>query len=538
MKMDDNEKLSSVQQNFSQDEGLSVLTSVQSNKLSKHLAKPRKSFEAHAWDGDLVRCWREIFKSDKRVLDALESSIVDSNCTKTFADWAVTIDQFYTFQGVEPTNGLHYSSVRAACALVKELFNPGHLEPFTVTNGEDLMNMWSSPKASAGVVNIQHSKGESIEEILQVFFKMKKLIKAGRGTDAQLPAMMFHRAQISGFLKDGLYYPEGLKKKNRFVWGLDGASVSIEGQYAKPYIEAVSSGCNQYAGGKAPDVIRRLIKDAHESKDYWVSTDYSGFDQTVPSWLIYWCFDVIKDSFDRQYWNELDWIAYNFVNTKVAIPGVGVLQKHKGIPSGSNFTQLVGSMANAVMALSFIASTCKVDSFEAKIDYVRQVAGLNRKNGITMFVMGDDNLLFTGKKLNLADYSEYVLKVYGVKIKPEKCDVGDRFTYPVFLKREWRHRGEYQDPMYLVINTSHPERKRSYEGYSPWHIIYGLYLTYSESFPNTISERFIVEQMEKYGGIQALERIPRTAMPGVFRSMGEKALKRMQLRAELLLNVA
>jgi hypothetical protein len=289
-----------------------------------------------------------------------------------------------------------------------------------------------------------------------------------------------------------------------------------------------------YAGGKTPEDLRRNILTARSRKNEWLSIDYSKFDQTVPSWLIYWCFDVVKSCYDERYHKELDWIAYNFVNTKLAIPGRGIVSKVKGIPSGSNFTQVIGSMANAVIAYSYIASTSQEKEFQGKCNYLRQVISMRNSCEMPMFVMGDDNLMFSSFRLNLDDLSTYAASVFGMKINPDKCEQGSSLKPPSFLKREWRERGEYQDPLRMAVNVIHPERRRSYDGYSPWHIIYGLYLTYQYSFPSSITERWLAEQMETNGGIKALTSIPKSALPGVMRAFGDDALARMVVRAERL----
>jgi hypothetical protein len=350
----------------------------------------------------------------------------------------------------------------------------------------------------------------------------------------QIPAQLFHRAQISNFIVNGVYNGDNIKMKDRLVWGLDAATVAVEGQFAKPLIEYLSEKWFGYAGGKTPEQLRSNIHTAVLRKNEWLSIDYSKFDQTVPSWLIYWCFDTIKSCFDEKYHSELDWIAYNFVNTKLAIPGRGIVSKVKGIPSGSNFTQIIGSMANAVIAFSFIASTCQEKEFQAKCDYVRRVVSMRGSSEMPMFVMGDDNLMFTSIELDLEQLSSYAQEVFGMKINPDKCEQGSSLKAPSFLKREWRTFGEYQDPKRLVVNVIHPERKRTYNGYSPWHIIYGLYLTYRCSFPSNVSERWLAEQMEANGGIKALISIPHSALPGVMRAFGDDALERMVSRAERL----
>lgn len=516
-------------------EGLSVLTSEQKSEIKKYCERVKPSFERREFDGNLCDVFKYVFEHDKRVLNSISDSIHDEHCTKSFFHVPETYAQFEEFETSEPANALWNVNLRAACAVVKEQLSLKKLTPVELHHEEDLFEVWTNTKAAAGLINFGETKKNSVEPAFKAVKLIKKMIERGEPAESiQIPAQVFHRAQISGFVNDEGYDGQGLKMKDRFVWGLDAATVSIEGQYAKPLIEYLAENWFGYAGGKTPEQLRRNIRLARESKYYWLSIDYSKFDQTVPSWLIQWCFDTIKSCFAEEYHKELDWIAYNFINTKVAIPGQGIRTKHKGVPSGSNFTQIVGSMANAVMALSYIASTCDGLEFQTKCDYLKRVLRLGSTSKCTMFVMGDDNLMFTSMSLNLGDLSTYVHKVFGVRINPDKCEQGRMHNAPSFLKREWRRLGEYQDPVRLTVNVIHPERKRSYEGYSPWHIVYGLYLTYRESFPRYVTERWLVEQMEANGGTKALERIPRSDLPGVFRAFGDDAIARMVARAERL----
>lgn len=516
-------------------EGLSVLTSEQKLEIKKHCERVKPSYENWMFDGQLYDVFKAVFKRDERVLKAMSDSIHDDHCTKSFYHVPETLSQFEEFETSEPANALWNVNLRAACAVVKEQLHLIPLKPVELHCPEDLFDVWTNTKASAGLINIGKTKKESVEEAFEAVKLIKKLVNEGEPAEkGQIPAQVFHRAQISGFIKDGNYCSESLKMKDRFVWGLDAATVSIEGQYAKPLIDYLTENWFGYAGGKTPEQLRRNVGICRNKQYYWLSIDYSKFDQTVPSWLIQWCFDTIKSCFAEEYHKELDWIAHNFINTKVAIPGVGVKRKRKGIPSGSNFTQVVGSMANAVMALSYIASTAQGNRFSTKCDYLKRVLSVGFDSTCTMFVMGDDNLMFSSHQLNLQDLAAYVHKVYGVKINPDKCEQGTQHSDPSFLKREWRRTGEYQDPARLTVNVIHPERRRSYEGYSPWHIVYGLYLTYSESFPKTVSERWLVEQMKAHGGVKALERIPRSDLPGVFRAFGDDAMAGMVVRAERL----
>lgn len=517
-------------------ESLSVLTSEQRLELEKYLNQIRNSFDKYSFDGDLCDVVKEIFKDDPVVLKALDDSIHDSNCTKQFMDVSKTYSQMEGFYEPEPKNGLWLKSVRVACALVKESMKPRLLTPLRLKVVSDLDDIWTNPKASAGAISIGSSKREAKQSCFEAARRIKRLLADGSSFDQLLiPALPFHRSQISKFLtEDNVYDPKSLEKKDRLVWGLDGATVSVEGQYAQPLIEHLSHNWFNYAGGKTPRDLRDNIRLCANRKNFWASVDFSKFDQTVPSWLIRWAFSVVKDFYDPKYHRELDFICYNFINTLIAIPGEGITQKHKGIPSGSNFTQIIGSMCNAVMVLSFIASQSPNQEFQACMDYVRSVVKIPGFPELAIFAMGDDDLVFASDEVNLSMLSEYVHAVFGVKIKAEKCDFGDQLSKPVFLKRTWRGSSEYQNPCYMVVNICHPERRRTYEGYSPWHIMYGIYLTYSGSFPRWMTERFLVEKMNKSGGVKALERIPRSDLPGVFRAFGDDALKMMVFRAESL----
>lgn len=517
-------------------EGWAALTSAQKKELWSYVARPKVSFDYRWFDASLVQCWNEIFRMNSTVTTALSDSIQDEHCTKRFADWDVTVSQFEGFAAAEPENGLHYQNVRAACAVVSSLFNVGTCNPQTVTDGKSLVELWSNPKAMAGAIKIGSTKEASIDTCLNGVHVIKRLIERGTAfANIQIPALTYHRSQLNKAISDGQSYcPEKLSKKDRMIWGIDAATNSLEAQYSNVLTEAVAKKVDVYAGGKDPSTLRDLIRRARSQKFYWTSLDFSKFDQSVPSWLISWCFSVLKKSFSQQYWPELDFIEYNFINTEIALPGVGFKKKRKGIPSGSGFTQLVGSMANAVMILSYVASNCVSCKFEDKLRYVRDEIQDPSGNSC-MFVMGDDNLIFTDRKLDLEDLSGYVKRVFGVTVNAVKSESGTRTSCPTFLSREWRSRGEWQDPIYLVINTSHPERYRTYDGYSPWHIIYGLFCTYQESFPTWMSERWIVTRMmSANGGVAAIANIPHHELPGVFKAYGSKALDRIRRRAELV----
>lgn len=271
----------------------------------------------------------------------------------------------------------------------------------------------------------------------------------------------------------------------------------------------------EYAGGKDPLEIRQAIREIR--KNWWISIDYSHFDATIPSWLIKDCFSIIKEFFDAKYHSELDWICHNFIHSKI-VTKTGIVTVNKGIPSGSNFTQVVGSMCNFLMMMSFVMKT--MDLTQCSISYVKKAVG----DGVSlnMQLMGDDNLIATSSgMLDIAKLSTYVGKNFGVVINPEKCSSGRPYTYPEFLRREWLEDGERAPIMRILLDLTHPEHDRLYDEYSEWHILYGIVLTYRKSFDATTLD-FVYEQMKQYGGIQSLLRVHPRDLPGVYRAFGYK----------------
>lgn len=69
-----------------------------------------------------------------------------------------------------------------------------------------------------------------------------------------------------------------------------------------------------------------------------------------------------------------DWLHWNFKNTKIMLPNGLMVRKKSGIPSGSYFTSLVGSLANAIM--------CR---------YIFKIMGIHIMKD---HYLGDDSLFF------------------------------------------------------------------------------------------------------------------------------------------------
>jgi hypothetical protein len=479
-----------------------------------------------------------------RELQLFRDGMLDRGITKQFFNTANTEANLDAYQDEEVADFGWNQNFKVAYEILDFLIGIPHgsLRPNLLNQGTDLREIFSNMQASAGVIAPGKRKDEAQAEILQVALKIKEDIKS-RGVDFEnlwLPAVAFHRAQIGHFIVGGKVTSKWIKLKDRVVWGEDGASVAVQGQYARVFIDKLARTCHQYAGGKSSETISYMINSFCRGK-YWVSTDFSKFDQTVPSWLIRRVFKLIKHRFPDECKRELDWIEYDFIHKKIIDYSGRLRRKDKGIPSGNYFTQVVGSFANLLMMFTYLASRCEGSSVKKKDYVLEELRPLCRDNHqlATVFAMGDDNLIFTRTRFSIKEYSTYVKKNFGMTIQPEKSASGAT-SDPEFLKRSWTRNGEWREPIEFFIQLIHPERDRAYDedGCSPYHILYGLFLTYKAMMSKFWTEEELIKGMlksrSKLKPLLTLGQGNQKYVPGALRVMTELQRRDLYDRATRL----
>jgi hypothetical protein len=277
----------------------------------------------------------------------------------------------------------------------------------------------------------------------------------GRFTYPILPGT---RTQGSGAIDEESGEFTGVcKHKTRIVMMIGIWQILTECRYARPLQDRLARS-SWYAAGKMPNVQRTLIGNMRRNCNYWASLDYSHFDACVSAWLLREAFDVIKTAFvevDEELW---DVIVNSFI-TKDVIMADGVYTVAKGVPSGSMFTQIIDSVVNYLVIATYL-NHC----------------GLS----YDMFILGDDNLIFTKHAIDLMDLSSYIFKNFGMRISPDKSSQGKRMDCPTFLSRQWRPTGEWRHPYVLIEKMLFPERFREYSrrGFTPDDVFYAFYCVY------------------------------------------------------------
>lgn len=259
-----------------------------------------------------------------------------------------------------------------------------------------------------------------------------------------------------------------VKRKTRLISMVDVDVILAETIFQRPIQEGLKY-FDSYSPGLTDVKLRSKILQDRRKFDYWLSIDYSKFDQTIPGWLISIVFDLLFSFFAKGYTTDEDvdvmnMVKHDFIVKKFAFwenDQVKLMHAVDGIPSGSMFTNIVGSICNYLM----------VNTYMAKIGRLGQVH-LN--------ICGDDNLIFSDFKVDIDELSSYLNKVFGVEINAEKCSHGTASDDPEYLSRFWtENRQEYRDPKELIKTALYPERFRDYSKETmPEDVLFALIYTY------------------------------------------------------------
>lgn len=490
-----------------------MFPSFSADALGDYFIRYSDEYDEKYYDGQLGDIlFARLLHKNRKVRREVIKGIAHQDVTKMFYDKKAmyqTLKQFGE-NFIEPKK--HFEVCKSAKKLLVKLLKPVKLSPLTVTEGMDLHLNIKNFNTSAGSLAYGKKKGEVKELMIAQCLKYKRDLSL-----KPLPAMGMRRSQLGSLVDEkGNFNPKNVKKKGRLVWCLEAGQILFESQYARPLSDYLASMFPSIATGKDPATITKLMLRWNH-KPYWISIDYSKFDSTIQSWVIKEVFDIIKMFFDAQYHAELNWIRDNFINLPIIMPDGEVVWARKGIKSGSYFTQVVGSLANAYMMLSFMMHKHKCSEHAV----LRDLFSVENPTHATFMCMGDDNIIFTYNQIKTNELSVFMKKTFGIEVSKDKCDEkydenGNAKSYPSFLKRTWTPLGADRPIVDLILNMMHPEREREYakKGFSPWHVLYGYFITYRVPFSKLINEYEILKGMHEDGGINRLLNIEPHDLPG------------------------
>nr|WPR17434.1 MAG: RNA-dependent RNA polymerase [Yellow silver pine partitivirus 4] len=225
-----------------------------------------------------------------------------------------------------------------------------HLEPLSID--ENLFHALKQDKSS-GLPELK-PKGE----VITIEVERAKRILLDKC--APPPCIAYYRLQHG---EDG--------PKERLVWGYPASMTMLEATLARPLIDSFLKTWSPMAFGlRNYELAARLLPIVRSGVRY--SLDFSKFDAKASSRLIDAAFRILRTFFlesniqfrfgvelvsvpFEKLWSLITWY---FIHTRIVMPDGQLYQKHRGVPSGSYFTQLIDSIINyLVICYSFIKAT-------------------------------------------------------------------------------------------------------------------------------------------------------------------------------------
>lgn len=231
------------------------------------------------------------------------------------------------------------------------------------------------------------------------------------GSRKSLPCIAYHRVQHG---KAG--------PKVRLVWGYPFSMTLLEATFARPLINQFLKMRSPIAFGLRKHELASRLTPIDNDK-FSISVDFSRFDSNLPEWLINDAFMILKTWFtfagdDARIYSI---VRNYFINTPIVMPDCGIYKKNHGIPSGSYFTQLVGSICNFI-----IINYC-----------VERETGHSIKLNKQLF-LGDDSVFSLSHGVSVRNLSLIARSTFNSIIHPEKTMVSFNGRDPVhFLGHSW-----------------------------------------------------------------------------------------------------
>lgn len=249
------------------------------------------------------------------------------------------------------------------------------------------------------------------------------------------------------------------KNKVRATWGYPLEVYVAEAAYFYPLLDVFKNIDNPIVAygveiGNGGMTFVNSMTSAFPSKPILLG-DWSGFDQSIPAWLIRDAFKILAEAIDwtkvqdsegklwnvRTYRSKRRWrklIDY-FINTTVRLSNGERYQKHSGVPSGSCFTNLIDSIINAIITRYIIYE-------------------LTGALPLADVYLGDDSVVVLPNLIDLDVFSKFANEQFGMIFNSEKSSqVTDRKL--VHFLGYYNNNGTPYKPLDSIIaSTIYPER--------------------------------------------------------------------------------
>jgi len=402
------------------------------------------------------------------------------------------------FRGEHASNGWYRPLYRKALQRVAAMTKPRtSLKFYELQTLPEYRAVMSKPSASTGIFSVYTNvkkKGDLTEtEFVQMSRNASELVRSGAPGD---PAELVTRLQLSIPVDEegNLSLTDGrleYKSKSRVA-----QCVSIVNNYIEMHMSVPAqkymAGLRWYEGGKTRAELRELLGRWRMHYTDWCSVDYHHYDAHLPGWFITDVFKhVVRPWFGKlsdEQEATFNWMVDDFVNHSMLMEDGSIEVFHNGVPSGSQWTNMIDSLCNLVM-----------------LEYFAELKGKTYGRDYHCQICGDDNLIFHKGWFVLDDYAHFLDKVFGVPMSVDKCSYGLRIQDPEYLSTTWTQYGEWRSPWELIVKLVWHEHGRSYGDQpgevTPWQVITAFY----QMWPRGMSEWCDLGKLRRVSGCYGLD---------------------------------
>lgn len=230
--------------------------------------------------------------------------------------------------------------------------------------------------------------------------------------------------------------------KVRIVFGEAFHYILLEGLSASPLLAAFKSKDTFYFMGKDPTIyVPHILRQMADQPGWFICLDWKSFDATVQLWEIDHAFNCIESLIEFP--THLSYRAFQLVKEsfkirKLASPDGNLYIRQGGIPSGSYFTSIIGSIINYVR----IHYICK------KLNY-----GI-----LSIKVQGDDSIVRVASdgKPDIWQITDTCTQ-FGWVLNPAKCMITDNSEDITFLGRSQLHQFNIRERLKVLRLMCFPE---------------------------------------------------------------------------------
>jgi len=313
---------------------------------------------------------------------------------------------------------------------------------YSFENGFDLVPFESSSAAGYGYVG-KKGEGDNLHRAKGIANRAVRTFSEEIETIGYAPAVS-HVADNStpdvAFTRTQLARLPSIKVRN--VFGEAFHNILIEGLSAAPLLEAFKRGDTFYVTGKDPTThVPRLLFNLGLEQGWFICLDWKSFDATVQLWEIDNAFNCLEQVLTFP--SALTRRAFQFAREsfkvrKLASPDGKLYMRRGGIPSGSYFTNIVGSIINY-----------------ARLFYICNVLDIGFKD---CYVQGDDSVVFVPDGMKPDIYSiAQVGERFGWIVNLTKSVITDKSEEVTFLGRSQLHQFNIRERLKVLRLMCYPE---------------------------------------------------------------------------------